>query len=522
MTASANGPETSKPSATIRLCLAITTLSAACGLAVEIIAGRMIAPYLGMSLYTWTAIIAVVLAGFSLGHWIGGRIADMPPQKALRAVGFALVAAALTTAGSLVLLRIIAGPVLGLGLGPVAAILTITTALFFAPSLFVGIPSPVLTKLAIEQSPTRMGHTLGIFYAAGAIGSILGTLASGYLLIAWLGTITSLLVIASLYAAMGAILLWHARHGCDTSGTAETSSFPLVVAVLIAASIGGTGTVMGAFRPNCTAESQYYCIRVDDVTADVGMTARVLVLDHLAHGINVRDQPAALVSPYVAMQNALADTHLARPGSMRAFFVGGGAYTLPRAWAANHADARITVAELDPAVTATAREHMWLDASSRLDVHHLDARRALVESPTGAFDVVVGDAFHDIAVPPHLVTAEFFALIRSRLAEGGLYVMNVVDESARPRLTLSVVETLSSSFPIVELWAQSEDAETHRRATFVVAALPQPSPAAALTLGDGTTWVRWSAERIASLSRQTGAIKLTDDFAPVDRLIGVD
>ena len=46
----------------------------ASSLIVEIVAGRMIAPYVGMSLYTWTSIIAVVLAGFSVGHWWGGRI----------------------------------------------------------------------------------------------------------------------------------------------------------------------------------------------------------------------------------------------------------------------------------------------------------------------------------------------------------------------------------------------------------------------------------------------------------------
>src|SRR3546814_20008579 len=47
---------------------------AAASLVVEIVAGRMLAPYLGMSLYTWPAVIAVVLAGFSLGHWAGGRL----------------------------------------------------------------------------------------------------------------------------------------------------------------------------------------------------------------------------------------------------------------------------------------------------------------------------------------------------------------------------------------------------------------------------------------------------------------
>ena len=50
-------------------------VSSAGGLIIEIVAGRLLAPYVGMSLYTWTAIIAVVLAGLSVGHWIGGALA---------------------------------------------------------------------------------------------------------------------------------------------------------------------------------------------------------------------------------------------------------------------------------------------------------------------------------------------------------------------------------------------------------------------------------------------------------------
>jgi len=51
-------------------------VSSACAMALEIVAGRLLAPYVGMSLYTWTAIIAVVLGGLSLGHWLGGALVD--------------------------------------------------------------------------------------------------------------------------------------------------------------------------------------------------------------------------------------------------------------------------------------------------------------------------------------------------------------------------------------------------------------------------------------------------------------
>ena len=122
--------------------IAVQATVAAASLVVEIVAGRMLAPYVGMSLYTWTSIIAVVLAGFSAGHWVGGRLAELPPDQALRANGWALLAAALTTGGALFLLRGMAGPVITTVDHPVAVIVVLTTLVFFLPSFFRGHPGP--------------------------------------------------------------------------------------------------------------------------------------------------------------------------------------------------------------------------------------------------------------------------------------------------------------------------------------------------------------------------------------------
>src|SRR5215210_4060155 len=58
------------------LSCSLAFISSACALVIELIAGRILAPYIGVSLYTWTSIIGVVLAGISLGNYVGGRIAD--------------------------------------------------------------------------------------------------------------------------------------------------------------------------------------------------------------------------------------------------------------------------------------------------------------------------------------------------------------------------------------------------------------------------------------------------------------
>ena len=497
--------------------LLITGLSAACGLVVEIVAGRMVAPYLGMSLYTWTAIISVVLAGFSVGHWIGGRLAGHPPDAARRTVAWSLIAAAASTALALVLIRVVAPATTGLALPPVPTVLIVTGALFFLPSLFVGIPSPVLTKLAVDEvPPSEAGGVIGAFYAIGAVGSIVGTLAAGFIFIAWLGVTMTLLLVAILYLAQGLTLFLAAPRGAP-----PTLALPLTVVALAALALGYTGSRLGAFEEPCRVGSAYYCVRVFDVSNEHGTPARVMVLDHLGHGINLRDHPQRLVSPYVELHDILARIHAGRHTPFRVFFIGGGAYTLPRAWAAARPDARLTVAEIDPFVTQTAISDLWLETEPGITPLHRDARVALANEPARQFDVIVGDAFHDIVIPPHLVTAEFFELTASRLKADGIYLMNVVDDRDRPRLALSIRQAMLRAFPHVEMWRSNETGE---RTTFTLAGLAKPTPYAELPsrTSPGVRFQPIPETRLDALAVEIEPVLLTDDYAPVDRLIGVD
>lgn len=498
------------------LFLAIAALSAACGLVVEITAGRMIAPYLGMSLYTWTSIIAVVLAGFSIGHWIGGRIAEQPASLAQRNVAWSLLFAGISCAGSLVLIRVLSGAIINAGLGPVSTILLLTTALFFLPSLFVGIPSPALTKLAIDENTETMGRTIGAFYAAGAAGSIIGTLAAGFVFISWLGTIGTIQFVSAAYLIMAASLFslqWKTEK--IKSGLA-----PTLVAVVMVLFLALTGQSVLAFRSNCDVESDYYCIRIVDLERQIGIPARSMILDHLEHGVNVEDRPGVLLAPYVEAQDSLARLHTQDRPKIRAFFIGGGAYTLPRAWLAGNRENEIHVAEVDPEVTRAARKRLWLPKSQHLIIVHEDARRALNNHEGDRFDVIVGDAFHDISVPQHLVTKEFFSLVRTRLKRDGIYLMNIVDHLRRPRLVLSVVESLKISFPVVEVWKSNQAGE---RATFVVVAAFRPTPQSrvASSVTRGQAYDRVPVDTLTTLRSQLEPFALTDNYAPVDRLIAV-
>ncbi len=485
---------------------AALTLASACSMAVEIVAGRALAPYVGMSLYSWTIIIAVVLAGLSFGHWVGGIVADRAARPA-RAVGLTLLVAAATTALSLPLLRL-AAP-MAEGMGPVGHAGALALAAFLAPSLAAGIVSPVLTRMAMEaEPPARQGRALGLMFALGAAGAILGTLAAGLVLVSWIGTSASLLLLAAIYG-VSALPFLGMRGGAGAA-----------VALGLLLGLGGFGPGRALLASPCLEESEYFCIRIDE-TALFGRPARIMALDHLAHGVNDAADPAWLPSPYLHGVDEIVKRRLPAP-EIDALFLGGGAYTLPRAWGATKPGARLIVAEIDPEVTRLAAERMgFLPESAELI--HADARLALRRlPPERRFDVIFADAFHDVTIPAHLTTDEFHAEVAARLKPGGLYIANVIDAKREPRFMLSLARTLQARFAHVELWLDAAElGPGEARTTWIVLASDRATGVDEVnsTYGLPRTWLRAPTEAMLAVLPAGETAFLTDDYAPVDRLL---
>ena len=180
-------------------------VSSFCIMVIELVAGRMLARYLGSSLYTWTAVIGVVLAGITIGNYTGGRLADRFKPKKTLATLFAVSAVSCVVT---IALNNLAGGWIWLWQfsWPTRTFLHVSFV-FLLPSTLLGTISPVVAKMALERGlPT--GRTVGDIYAWGAAGSIAGTFAAGYYLIAVMGTISIvwlmggvMMLIALLYAA---------------------------------------------------------------------------------------------------------------------------------------------------------------------------------------------------------------------------------------------------------------------------------------------------------------------------------
>jgi spermidine synthase len=483
-------------------------LNAAAAMIVEIIAGRLLAPYFGMSVYTWTTVIGVVLSGLSLGHWVGGRLADVLPQRIVQRLRWAFAASGAATLVILPLLHASAAYASRSGVAPAVAIIASSVAAFFMPSFLAGLVQPLATTLALASSGHGHGRLVGRMLAAGAFGSIVGTFAAGFVLISYFGSTASLLGVAAVDFLLA----------CAFVRSVLPRTALMVAATAIVGLCARYGEALG-LRMGCTQESQYYCIRVAPADAITGRPSRLIVMQDMFHSISDRDDPAMLHLPYQSFIEHLLNVRFPE-AERRIFILGGGGFTLPRALLWRDPARRLTIAELDPAVIEQASDYMWFEPGPNTRVIVGDGRVILTALSAGErFDIIIADAYQGADVPFHLVTLEFCRLVQARLRDGGVLLMNVIDGTSEPRLAPSVVATLSEIFSNVEVWIVPAEAAIRSRINYMVYAAEEPSGLPDELRTATSPPQHWRRLPVSAQRWQSSGMILSDDFAPIDRLL---
>lgn len=440
---------------TIGLILVLSAL----GLTYEIAAGRVLAPFFGTSLLTWTTVIATILAGFSLGSALGGLVAEQPPEIAARKVRKALVATAVLMAVSPTVLGVVylwgARETLGMFVAVVVA--------FFPASVLVSFPSPYLAKRAVEARPGREGSSLGLVLAAGSLGAILGAILAGFVTLPFAGSVAT-------FAGCGAVALLCIPlvkgNGPGADGQTPTpKAEPATPTTKVV--IGLTALLVAASMANgsvCRYESGLSCI---DVAQRGGVT--YLYSDRTQQAAERATGSAAaaqqdLVMPYTQWVWGRMDRDLGR--APRVLFIGGGGYTLPTKLLEARPAAVAIAVEIDPLITQVARAHLPVAGSmiartgfdadtqtdpaetdqGRLGIVHDDGR-VFLNQTTARFDAVVMDAFSSGSVPAHLATRETYAQLAA-LTDGPVYV-NLID-APDGRLARGLHAILADLYPYVE------------------------------------------------------------------------
>ncbi|MDQ3978090.1 MAG: fused MFS/spermidine synthase [Actinomycetota bacterium] len=466
-------------------------------LVVEILAGRLLAPYVGVSLETYTGVIGTVLAGIAAGTWAGGTLADrLSPRRSL---GPLLVAGGGLCLASVPLVRLMGPSSVG---GGSVDVVWLSAVAFFGPAAVLSAVTPTVVKLQLHDLNVT-GRVVGRLSALATAGAIVGTFLAGFVLVEAVPTTTAVLVIGVSVMVVGVGLwLWLAK------ATRSVVTSVGMVALL------GTGLVAAAGDP-CDVETVYHCALV---VRDEGRPAgRLLILDDLQHSYVDLADPTHLEFRYAKVFADVIEAS-APSGPLNALHVGGGGFTMPRYLRSVRPGSTSVVLEIDPGVVEVARERLGLRTAPDLRVEVGDARLLLGDAP-GGHDVALGDAFGGRAVPWHLTTVEFVRALHQKLRPGGLYVLNVIDHPPF-RFARAEVATLARTFGHVAVIVPQALADGVEGGNVVIAASDQPIDHAAVR---ARVAARAGVEVVVAGTQFAGdAPVLRDDHAPVDQWLAQD
>jgi spermidine synthase len=467
----------------------IAFISGGVVLLLEVLASRIFAPYLGTSFSVWVNIIGTILAALSLGYYFGGILADRN-QRLLPYIFIAAAASCCFLYFARSLLTYFGA--LGLIWGSLIA-----AVLFFAPaSAILGMVSPYLLKLA-ASNPDRLGRTSGGIFAASTLGSIAGTFMGGFWLIPRFPISQILAGIVVLLIALSASCAGAQRRHRAVS----VAALGLIAFAMLLTDVSGWKHTI--FEKN----SKYCNIRVNDVDNN-GVPYRYLLLDGSANAGRFLDS-ADPAMPYADLSWRIIRTLKPHPVSVLA--LGGGGYTVPELIKRNSPETDLTVIEIDPEVTATAKRFFLDDPNLSITTLNEDAR-VFLNRNRKEFDLLYTDVYSGGgSIPPALSSREAFQLMRRSLRPDGVAIFNILSarEGEYGLVYKALLRTIGDVFPVVDTFTTSPHDPDAPQNIILVASFQA-------RLSEGTL-----PDFLRPFYCPTGSpsgLLLTDDYAPTDYL----
>ena len=505
----------------------IVFASSFCVMVIELVAARILAPQIGVSLYTWTSIIGVILAGIALGNYLGGKVADKWASPSLLAiiifVGTLATLAILPISKATVAVNWFSS--FHLMLNSTLRVITI----FFLPAIILSMVSPLVIKLTLADLG-KTGGVVGTIYAFSTVGAIIGTFMTGFFFVLWFGTRMTVWLVVAILIVTG-ILAWFSWRIPQRWKISIQNSVLIVLAILIILSAVLLFTFRNSWRQNYTMETDYYTIQItqgsnsDPVTGEPRVL-KALLLDHLVHSFVVPEDPTYLGYSYLKIFAEIIKYHIGDNAAPNILYLGGGGYCLPRYMDYKYPGGTNEVVEIDPMVTEIAHQELGLPRDTKIITYNQDARMFFSDhnDTQGKYDFVVGDVYNDMSVPYHLTTLEFDKIVKASLKPDGIYLVNIIDEYYQGKFLATIINTLKHTFKHVYLVSDKDFYEYLFRNTFVIIATDNP-----MDMDEFEASVSKNNYRLGLIVHDQKLLEeylatkqpivLTDDYAPTDSLV---
>ncbi len=427
------------------LILAIVFLTGAAVLVVEVVATRILAPYFGNTIFSFSSILGVILAALSCGYYWGGWLAD---RKASYTRFFMLI---FFGGLSVFILKIIMHwflPSYGYELSMISGPLITSLLLFFIPGLLLGTLSPFAIQLLhLQEGHNAVGKTSGKIFFWSTVGSITGSIGSGFLLIPHFGVKQIILGVAFFLMILGALgtLL--------TSKKKVRHSLAIILLSIItslAYAITPDGTPADViFSKDGTYE------QISVIERDYKGRPIHLLLQDLSSNSGTYLDTGEMIFEYPQYYSLY---ELFVPKMKRFLMIGGGAYNVPKELLAENPQVHIDVAEIEAELFPIAQKYFGLVPNDKLTNYFTDGRRFL-HTTKHKYEMIFSDVYYSFAaVPMHCSTLEFFQAANERLHDGGIFMANFVgslDPAASPMI-FATIKTLKQVFPQIYVFAVKE------------------------------------------------------------------
>ncbi len=387
-------------------------IAGALGMIIELVAARILSPYLGSSNLIWTCIIGMMLAFMSIGYYIGGKLADKKPNQNIVSL-FILNAALFISLIPIIETSVIKQLASYSSIINPSIIATICSTITFGlPSLFLATVSPFAVKLK-EKDESNIGKVSGKMSALSTIGSIFGTFLAGFVLIPNIG-VKNIILLTTIITFLLSFILY----------TEKDWKYILKSIITLFALIGIIFLGRDIFNKTnldiiLDTDSEYSRIWIRKFNRD-NNEYYTLEADKAYESIATQD--GNLYSHYMFYYN-LFDYYQYKTENV--LMIGGAAYIYPTYFLNNFSSNNIDVVEIDPKMTQLAEEYFNLDKNNtRLKIYHQDGRTYL-NHPQKTYDCILIDAFKGMNAPFHLATYEAMMNAKNALNDDGIVITNI-------------------------------------------------------------------------------------------------
>ena len=471
--------------------LATVFITGACVLIIELMGTRILAPYFGSGIYTWSAMIAVTLAALALGYTFGGRLADRIPRADI--LYSLCLAAGLWTLST----PIMDGPLLAATIKITdirIGILTSSCILYFPNLFLLGAICPFVIRLMTRQRET-VGSVSGLVFAVSNVGSLSGALGTGFMLIPNYG-------VQAIFTSCGTLLIALAMLGNFRPrfiGYAFVLVSIFISVMLFTGKKTGSTTSIEILGQTPSFYGQLQVIRKHG--------EKSLLIDGI--GQNYVFDNDNYVTEYINFIAALpALRQMPITTQQKALVIGLGAGQLPMLM--QRSGLTVEAVEIDPKVGEMAKKYFNFELPGG-QIHYMDGRLFLLRNEN-TYEYIVLDAFSAEQIASHMLTMEALTETKARLSKTGVLAINVTSV-ASGRDIAAMQHTLLAVFPHVRTFSLDGGNEL-TSIVFLASTLPvnltgSDVPLDKSQLADANRFISGEMPELDS------DILLTDDFNPV-------